>query len=81
MQELRIGGDELASGEAAGRGEEGERGDGRLDGSDPGADVVASTLEALQARVERAHREALRGAIDAHLPAAAGPRPDDLAPR
>jgi hypothetical protein len=27
------------------------------------AEVVASTLEALQARVERAHREVLRGAL------------------
>lgn len=29
-------------------------------------EVVASTLEALQARVERADREALRGAISYH---------------
>lgn len=30
------------------------------------AEVVASTLEALQARVERADREALRGALAFH---------------
>jgi len=42
------------------------------------AEVVASTLEALQARVERADREALRGAIAFNRPPVAGePAPDE----
>ncbi|HYD41053.1 MAG TPA: hypothetical protein VEB43_09485 [Anaeromyxobacter sp.] len=40
-------------------------------------EVVASTLEALQARVERADREALRGAIAFNRPPAAGAQAGD----
>jgi hypothetical protein len=36
---------------------------------EPRPELVASTLEALQSRVERADREALRGAIGYHPPA------------
>lgn len=47
-----------------------------VEGAGPGAEVIASTLEALQARVEDADRQALRGAIAYHSPLAAGCDPD-----
>jgi hypothetical protein len=45
-------------------------------GLDPRDDVVASTVEALQARVEGAERDALRGTIDPHAPPSMG-QPDE----
>ncbi len=37
-------------------------------GGGPSADLVASTVEALRARVDDAQREGLRGTIDPHAP-------------
>ena len=52
-----------------------EQADGEVGGAR--TDVVASTLEALQARVERADREALRGAIAFNRPPAPGGQAGD----
>jgi hypothetical protein len=51
----------------------------RVEPAGPRAEVIASTLEALQARVEDADRQALRGAIAYHAPLAPG-RGGDPAP-
>lgn len=49
-----------------------ERADERDQAEEIRADVLASSLEALQARIEDVDRQALRGAIDA----CTGPRPE-----
>ncbi len=49
----------------------------RTEPAEPRAELVASTLEALQARVDDADRQALRGAIAFHPPLAGGERDDD----
>jgi hypothetical protein len=40
----------------------------RLEAAEPRPEVIASTIEALQARVDEADRQALRGAIAYHPP-------------
>ncbi len=51
----------------------------RAEPAGPRAEVIASTLEALQARIEDADRQALRGAIAYHPPLTPG-RGGDPAP-
>ncbi len=53
----------------------------RTEADESHTEVIASTLAALQARVDEADRQALRGAVSFHPPLAPGRPPADPASR